>query len=141
MNKAVGLIAALATVGFATAAFAHHGTSVSYDMEHPWTTDATVVEFSYSNPHPRLVFLRTNDRGQSEQWDSELISNPSAMVRQGWNRVRANEALKPGTKVKLTVSTSKANPRQVVVRNIQNAAGEYIVMNAGPPGAQARPAG
>ena len=140
MKKVVGFITGLALAGSATAAFAHHGTSVSYDMEHQWTTDATVVTFTYANPHPRMVFVRMNERGQSEQWESELISNPSMMMRQGWSRTRSNEALKPGSKVKLTVSTSKANPRQVVVRNIQNAAGEYIVMNAGPPGAAAQPA-
>src|SRR4051812_43202612 len=100
MNKLVGLVAGLALAGSATAAFAHHGTSVSYDMEHPWTTEATVVSFTYANPHPRMVFVRTNERGQSEQWESELISNPSAMMRQGWSRPRSNEALKAGTKVK-----------------------------------------
>lgn len=111
-------------------ASAHHGTSVSYDMANPWTTDAVVVEFTYANPHPRLTFDRTNDKGEAEHWDSELISNPSMMMRIGWNRTRSTEALKPGTKVKLTLSTSKANPRSAVVRAIQNEAGEYIVMQS-----------
>lgn len=116
---------------------AHHGTSVSYDMNNPWTTEATVVEFTYSNPHPRLVFDRTNEQGEVEHWDSELISNPSMMMRVGWNRTKSIEALKPGTKVKLTLSTSKSNPRSAVVRAIHNQAGEPIVMapnNARPEG-------
>lgn len=137
MKWIMAALAGGAVVCAATTAFAHHGTSVSYDMDHPWTTDATVVEFVYSNPHPRLTFVRMNDRGQSEQWESELVSNPSMMMRAGWNRPRSTEALKSGTKVRLTLSTSKANPRAAVVRNIQNAAGQYIVMNAGPPGAAA----
>lgn len=133
MKKIIASIAGVALAAAATAASAHHGTSVSYDMDHPWTTEATVVEFTYSNPHPRLTFVRTNDKGQAEQWETELISNPSMMMRVGWNRVRTAEALKAGTKVKLTLSTSKANPRAAVVRSIQNQAGQYIVMSNGPP--------
>ncbi len=33
---------------------AHHGSSISYDMEHIWTTKATVTAFHYANPHPWL---------------------------------------------------------------------------------------
>lgn len=140
MNKIFASVAGAALALSATAALAHHGTSVSYDMDHPWTTDATVVEFTYSNPHPRMIFVRTNDKGQSEQWESELISNPSMMMRAGWNRTRTAEALKAGSKVKLTLSTSKANPRAAVVRSIQNQAGQYIVMGNGP-GQGVAPAG
>lgn len=123
-------IAIVTVLSMAGTVSAHHGTSVSYDMTNPWTTDAVVVEFTYSNPHPRLVFDRTNEKGEMEHWDSELISNPSMMMRAGWNRPKSVDALKPGTKVKLTLSTSKANPRSAVVRAIQNEAGEFIVMGA-----------
>lgn len=124
---AAAMAAALA-LSVVSIASAHHGTSVSYDMNNPWKTDAVVVEFTYANPHPRLVFDRTNDKGEVERWDSELISNPSMMMRVGWNRTKSLEAMKPGTKVRLTLSTSKANPRSAVVRAIENEAGEPIVM-------------
>lgn len=130
MNKILFSTLAASVLAMAGIASAHHGTSVSYDMVNPWTTDAVVVEFTYANPHPRLVFDRTSDKGEKEHWDSELISNPSMMMRAGWNRTKSTDALKPGTKVKLTLSTSKANPRSAVVRAIQNEAGEYIVMAA-----------
>lgn len=133
MNRIIASLGGVAVFACAGGASAHHGTSISYDMDHPWTTDATVEEFFYGNPHPRLSFARTNEKGQVEHWEAELISNPSMMMRQGWNRPKSVEALKTGTKVKLTLSTSKANPRAAVVRSIQNAAGQYIVMSNGPP--------
>lgn len=131
MNRVLGSLGGIILAASATAALAHHGTYISYDMTKPWTTDATVVEFVYTNPHPRLIFEKANERGQTERWESELISNASMMMRQGWNRSRSLEALKPGTKVKLTLATSKTNPRSAVVRAIQNQAGQFVVMGAG----------
>lgn len=124
------IAASFLVLGMTSVAFAHHGTSISYDMNNPWKTVAEVVEFTYSNPHPRLTFTRTNEKGEVEHWDSELITNPSRMMRLGWNRTRSSDALKPGTKVTLTLSTSRANPRSAVVRAIQDEAGEYIVMGS-----------
>ena len=118
-----------------TGASAHHGTSISY-LNETWKTDAVVVKFTYANPHPRLIFDRTNERGEVEHWESELISNPSGMMRRGWNKTRSEEAMKQGTKVRLTLSTSKANPRSAVIRGIENMNGEPIVTGGGPGAGQ-----
>src|SRR5438477_8000797 len=82
--------------------FAHHGSGISYDMEHLWTTKATVTEFKYANPHPWLEFDRVNDKGEKEHWTAELITNPTFLLRAGWTKARSLEALKPGTIVELT---------------------------------------
>ena len=87
---------------------AHHGSAISYDTENLWTTWATVTEFSYKNPHPTMTFDRKTKDGKVEHWVSELLTNPSVLARAGWTRGRSIEALKPGTRVKLYVGTSRA---------------------------------
>ena len=38
---------------------AHHGSAISYDTTHLWSTWATVTSFNYQNPHPTMMFDRT----------------------------------------------------------------------------------
>ena len=118
--------------------FAHHGTGISYDLEHQWTTKAVITEFRYANPHPQLYFDRTDDKGNVEHWVSELQDNPSQMIREGWTKSRSMEAAKPGTVVILTLATSKAGGFTAVVRRVQTEKGEDILVGriVGPPRAR-----
>lgn len=118
--------------------FAHHGSAISYDMEHPWNTKATVTEFRYINPHPIVFFDRVNDKGEVEHWESEIITNPSNMIRAGWGKSRSEEALKPGTKVTLTLGTSKAGGHSAVIMKIVNEQGEEIITRRGGRGGGGR---
>jgi hypothetical protein len=117
----IGSIALVAPVS------AHHGSGISYDMEHLWKTKATVVEFKYANPHPWLVFDRTNDKGEIEHWTAELVTNPTFLLRAGWTKTRSEEALKPGTVVELTLGTSKVGGFNGCIRDIRNDKGEPIL--------------
>jgi len=109
------------------AALAHHGSAISYDTAHLWTTWATVTEFNYLNPHPSMKFDRTVKGGDVEHWDSELLTNPSALARAGWTKSRSVEALKPGTRVKLYIGTSRVGGLDGIVMKIENEKGENIV--------------
>ena len=108
-------------------AWAHHGSAISYDTAHLWTTWATVTEFNYSNPHPSMTFDRTDKNGKVEHWVSELLTNPSELARAGWTRSRSVEALKPGTKVKLYVGTSRIGGFSGIVMKIESEKGENVV--------------
>ena len=108
-------------------ALAHHGSAISYDTAHLWTTWATVTEFNYLNPHPSMTFDRTTKDGNVEHWVSELLTNPSALARAGWTRGRSVEALKPGTRVKLYIGTSRVGGFSGIVMKIENEKGENIV--------------
>lgn len=119
--------AAAALLLVSTAARAHHGSAISYDTTHLWSTWATVTSFSYQNPHPTMTFERTTKDGMVEHWVAELLTNPSVLVRAGWTRARSVEALKNGTKVKLYVGTSRAGGYSGIVMKIENAQGESIV--------------
>ena len=107
--------------------WAHHGSAISYDTAHLWSTWATVTEFNYLNPHPSMKFDRTVKDGKVEHWDSELLTNPSALARAGWTRSRSVDALKPGTRVKLYVGTSRVGGFSGIVMKIENEKGENIV--------------
>ena len=113
---------------------AHHGSSISYDMEHIWTTKATVTEFNYKNPHPWLEFDRVNDKGETEHWTAELVTNPTFLLRAGWTRTRSIEAMKPGTVVTLSLGTARVGGFNGCIRTIQNEKGEYIVNSGGAGG-------
>ena len=108
-------------------AAAHHGSAISYDTSNLWTTWATVTEFNYLNPHPTMTFERKTKDGKVEKWVSELLTNPSVLVRAGWTKTRSNEALKPGTRVKLFLGTSRAGGHSAIVMKIENEKGENIV--------------
>jgi hypothetical protein len=120
-------IAALLIVLLPAVAAAHHGSAISYDVTNLWTTWATVTELNYRNPHPTMTFERKTRDGKTEQWVSELLTNPSVLARAGWTRTRSNEALKPGTRVKLYLGTSRAGGHSAIVMKIENEQGESIV--------------
>src|SRR5215469_14387742 len=105
----------------------HHGSAISYDTAHLWTTWATVTEFNYLNPHPSMTFDRVTKDGKTEHWVAELLTNPSELVRAGWTKSRSTDALKPGTRVKLYIGTSRAGGFSGIVMKIENEKGENIV--------------
>ena len=53
------------------------------------------------------------------------------LVRAGWTRARSIEALKPGTRVKLYLGTSRAGGLSGIVMKIENDKGESIVGDRG----------
>ena len=107
-------------------ASAHHGSSISYDTAKLWTTWATVTQFNYMNPHPTMTFERTVEGGVVEAWVSELLTNPSMMARQGWTKGKSQDALAPGTRVKLTLGTSRAGGYSAIVMMIEDEEGGQI---------------
>jgi hypothetical protein len=121
---------------FLVSASAHHGSSISYDTSNQWTTWATVTQFNYRNPHPTMTFDRVVGDGEVEHWVAELLTNPSTMARQGWTRKRTLEALALGTRVKLTLATSRAGGFSGIVMRIENEGGESVAGGFGGPGAQ-----
>jgi hypothetical protein len=137
-RRAIAVVVCIVTCAAVLAApasvLAHHGSNISYDMDHPWTTKATVVEFKYRNPHPWLTFTRVNDKGETETWTAELVTNPTFLLRAGWTQSRTLEAMKPGTVVELTLGTARVGGFNGCVRTIRNEQGELIVNSGGAGG-------
>lgn len=62
---------------------------------------------------------------------SELLTNPAVLARAGWTRGRSVEGLKPGTRVKLYLGTSRADGHSTIIMKIENERGENIVGDRG----------
>jgi Family of unknown function (DUF6152) len=87
--------------------FAHHGTGISYDNSTLITSKALVTAFEFTNPHVRIFFDTTDDKGNIRHWSGEM-ANPAQYIRAGWGKKRSLDALKPGTPITISYWLSKA---------------------------------
>ena len=146
MSKgSIGFGATVMMLVVATAVTAHHGTLINYDRSKQWVAKVVVTEFRYVNPHAQLFFERRKDDGTVEHFNGELLPNPAQLVRNGWSRKRAIEAMMPGTVVTVTAAPARAGGQTVLVLKIENERGDEL-LNGGPaagtpdpPAAGARP--
>ena len=93
------ILAVLALVSFAGSAAAHHGTSITYEMDKTITVSGTVVEFDFGYPHPSLTdpqyytkpfesdrkVFKLNALQFEKPWDEQIYCVPSE--EQKFNRL------------------------------------------------------
>ena len=119
--------------------FGHHGTGISYDTSKAITTKAVVTDFTFLNPHVRIYFDTTDEKGAVTKWSGET-ANPAQFQRAGWGRKRMEDRLKPGTKINVTFQVSKAQERlpagvgAALVVRMSNMQGEPIGLDRGGRG-------
>jgi hypothetical protein len=92
-----GKALALGVLLTAVPLFAHHGGTSLYDISKQITVDATVTEFTWTNPHVEIGLDAKDDKGNVKHWLLEA-SSPPVMVSRGWNR----KSLQTGDVVKVT---------------------------------------
>jgi hypothetical protein len=115
-------------------AFAHHGTSVTYQTDKTITLTGTVTEFSFSYPHPQLYFDVKDADGNIQHWGSEFAPTPLMMkdMHVGWSR----DSIKPGDAVTITCNPHRVAgstaclAREIVVN------GKKMVIGMGRPQGQ-----
>ena len=56
---------------------AHHGTSITYEMDKTISVTGSVTEFDFSYPHPSLFFDVKDDKGKVEKWGAEFLPDAS----------------------------------------------------------------
>lgn len=117
--------AILALLLFSVAAFAHHGTFVSYDTTKPFTTKATITEFHYTNPHLQLYFDVKDDQDNVTHWSGEG-PDPAVLVQAGWGRKRTQTALAPGAEVTITVNPARNGKPVGEINKVVLSTGETI---------------
>jgi hypothetical protein len=71
-----------------------------FDKEIVVETEATVIEFQWTNPHVWIEVSLQNEAGETEQWSIEGLG-PNSLFRMGWRPV----SFKPGD-----VITIRFNP-------------------------------
>ena len=62
---------------------AHHGTSITYEMDKTITVTGAVDEFDFSYPHPSLFVNVADEKGQVVKWGVEFLPTPAALKRLG----------------------------------------------------------
>jgi Family of unknown function (DUF6152) len=97
---------ALLALGVNQVVYAHHGTSITYDVTKTITISGTVTEFFWGFPHVQIYLDRQNDRGDIEKWGIEMAPTPTMLrnLNAGWGR----STLKVGDEV-----TIVCNPHHV----------------------------
>lgn len=102
----------LSTAFFTSGAlFAHHGTSVTYQVDKTLTMNGVVTEFAFAYPHPQLYFDVKDEKGNVQHWGSEFGPTPMMMknMHVGWSK----ESIKPGDQVTIT-----CNPHKLSTANV-----------------------
>lgn len=102
MNRKPGF-ACLWLLVFAAAQVNAHHSAASFDPQAEFTTEATVVDWRWTNPHCLLRFVVKGQGQKADQtWVAET-SNPADMERRGWVR----NQLKAGDVITITVQPSR----------------------------------
>jgi hypothetical protein len=125
-------ILTIATLCFTATLFAHHGTSISYEMEKTITVTGAVTEFDFSFPHPSLFFDVKDEKGQVVKWGAEFLPTPPAMRNLGWDKT----TIKYGDTVVLGCHPSKSNKPVCAVQTI-TINGKSMPLGGGPGAAPA----
>src|SRR5438093_10330288 len=105
----------------ASAAFAHHGTAISYDGNKVITVSGSVTSFVWANPHGQLHWDVKDETGSVINWGGELHSI-ALMTRAGWNK----NIIKPGDQVVVSGHPSRAGTPYMVVTMVKLNGKEYF---------------
>jgi hypothetical protein len=127
MQTKLSIIIGIAAVFFAATLFAHHGTSISYEMDKTITVTGTVTEFDFSFPHPSLFFDVKDEKGQAVKWGAEFLPTPPAMRNLGWSKT----TVKFGDTVVLGCHPSKSKKPVCAVQSI-TLNGKSMPLGGGP---------
>lgn len=122
------LVFAIAVASTATDVRAHHGTSITYEMDKTITVTGTVDEFDFSYPHPALFVDVKDDKGQMVKWGVEFLPTPAALRDLGWTRA----SIKRGDAVVMGCSPSRVG-RPVCALRTLTVNGKPAALGAGPP--------
>ena len=127
MQTKFSIIISIAAVFCAASLFAHHGSSISYEMDRTISVTGTVTEFDFSFPHPSLFFDVKDEKGQVVKWGAEFLPTPPAMRNLGWSRT----TIKYGDTVVLGCHPSKSNKPVCAVQTL-TLNGKAMPLGAGP---------
>jgi len=123
------LVVSLMVMSMTTGVLAHHGTSITYEMDKTITVTGTVDEFDFSYPHPSLFVDVPNEKGQVVKWGVEFLPTPAALKALGWNKA----SIKAGDKVEMGCHPSKSGKPVCALQSL-TINGKAAQLGAGPGG-------
>ena len=126
------LVLMLVVASGETSLLAHHGTSITYEMDKTITVTGSATEFDFSYPHPSLFFDVKDDKGKVEKWGAEFLPTPAALRNMGWTK----ETIKAGDTVVLGCHPSKSGKPVCALQSIA-INGKSVSVGPGAPPAPA----
>jgi hypothetical protein len=127
------LAVSVAGLTAATAALAHHSTSM-FEPEKRVTLTGNVKEFQWTNPHAWIQMTVTAADGTSTDWSFECGS-PNTLSRQGWRP----STLKPGDEITVVANPMKDGTSAGLLYTVVVTGGRTLGPGA-PPQPSAAPA-
>jgi len=123
------LLVSLMVMIMTTGVLAHHGTSITYEMDKTITVTGTVDEFDFSYPHPSLFVDVADEKGRVVKWGVEFLPTPAALKSLGWNKT----SIKAGDKVEMGCHPSKSGKPVCALQSL-TINGKAAQLGAGPGG-------
>ena len=105
MKKSVCCL--LVAAGLAGTAYGHHSRNWHFDTDVEITIEGVVSEYRFVNPHSRLFVDVTDEQGNVQTWNCDLI-NAAAATRYGWTR----ELFQPGQRIVITANPPRRNENE-----------------------------
>jgi len=121
---------ALATLGTAATASAHHSFAAEFDANRPVELTGKVVRMEWINPHSWIHLEVVNDAGETETWMIEGGA-PNALLRRGFNR----NSLPAGTEISVQGFQAKDGSMRANGRDITFADGSKLFVGSSGTGA------
>ena len=119
---------AVAVALSAASLLAHHGTSITYEMDKTITVTGTVDEFDFGYPHPSLFVSVKDDKGQVVKWGVEFLPTPAALRALGWTKA----SIKAGDTVVMGCHPSKSGKPVCALQSL-SINGKPAALGGGPP--------
>lgn len=129
------LLVSLMVLIMTTGVLAHHGTSITYEMDKTITVTGTVDEFDFSYPHPSLFVDVADEKGRVVKWGVEFLPTPAALKSLGWNKT----SIKAGDKVEMGCHPSKSGKPVCALQSL-TINGKAAALGAGPGAPPSAPA-
>ncbi len=123
------LILVVVLAGSASAASAHHGSAISYDLSKQVTLTGVVTEWIWKNPHVFVLFDVTGQQGTVINWGAE--THPTTFLVR--NEVKgvpvplSASSIKPGDKVTVTLFPSHAGAARGLLAKLVDAEGKILL--------------
>ncbi len=111
----------------ATTALGHHSDAV-YDRETVVAFEGVVTNYSFSNPHVRIVVATADANGETVEWDIETGSTP-IMIRSGWSA----DLLSVGDTVVVRAHPDRTGRLRAILNTLETADGRLFLQDESDP--------